>query len=179
MTDNKNGEGFTLSPDIKVDLSNFSSEKKCKEVTKAKVSITIDIEVLQALKDNVRGRGATVSSLVNLLLKQAVYKLDRQGAEAYHNEMTGMEYVNILVRQELAEFLRSLMNNPKKYLKRDDYGIIEVANIITHCLLTTDRIIAFRDNQDSEIRKHNRIDDFSYFDTPLLSDLHNYMHSLK
>jgi hypothetical protein len=171
------GDSSTLSPDILIDDSNLSSERKSKDITKAKVSMTLDTEVLQALKDSAREKNATVSSLANLMLKCSVYALDRHGAKTYENDMAGMEWVNILVRRELAEFLRDFLFNPSKYLKRDDYGIIDVANIITHCLLTNDRVIAFRLNENSEILKHNMIDGFEYRDRRLLDELRHYMHA--
>ena len=175
MTETTNGDSTMLSPVL--DDSCISSEKKSKEITKTKVSMTLDTEVLQALKDSAWEMNGTVSSLANLLLKRSVYALDRHGAKTYENNMAGMEWVNILVRRELAEFLRDFMLNPTKYLKRDDYGIIEVANIITHCLLTTDRVIAFRVNENSEILKHSMIDGFEYNDSRLLDQLKHQMHA--
>ena len=179
MTKITNGDSVVLSPDILIDDSNLPSERKSKEITKTKVSMTLDTEVLQALKDCAWEMNATVSSLANLMLKRSVYALDRHGARTYDNDMAGMEWVNILVRRELAEFLRDFMSNPTKYLKREDYGIIEVADIITHCLLTPDRVIAFKPNQDNEILKHTMVDAFQYRDKQLLDQLRHYMHAPK
>lgn len=179
MNEITKGDSSTLSPDILIDDSSLASKKESKGITKTKVSMTLDTEVSQALKDCAREINTTVSSLANLMLKRSVYALDRHGAKTYENDMAGMEWVNILVRRELAEFLRDFLSNPSKYLKRDDYGIIEVANIITHCLLTTDRVIAFRVNENSEILKHNMIDGFEYRDRRLLDELKHYMHAPK
>lgn len=179
MTKITNGDSYTLSPDITVNDISHSSEKESKGITKTKVSMTLDTEVLQALKDSAWEMNATVSSLANVMLKRSVYALDRHGAKTYENDMAGMEWVNILVRRELAEFLRDFLSNPPKYLKREDYGIIDVANIITHCLLTNDRVIAFKPNQDNEILKHTMVDAFQYRDKQLLDQLRHYMHAPK
>ena len=52
MTETTNGDSYTLSPDIILDDSSLPSEKESKGITKAKVSMTLDTEVLQALKDS-------------------------------------------------------------------------------------------------------------------------------